>query len=140
MQPRGWTRLGGGCSLGCFITTWRRLKKKHNLKIENFALFSRLAEDLSQGNNLSDSSEGLFCPFFFLFYLAYVFLFYLAYFFLFNLYFFFFYLAMPHTCGILVPLPGIKPTCCALQEQSEPLDHQGSERGGCSEEVGEEPG
>ena len=32
-------------------------KKKHNLKAENYVLFSRLTEDLSPGASLSDSSK-----------------------------------------------------------------------------------
>jgi len=31
----------------------------HNLKVENYASFGGLAEDLSPGGSLSDSSEGL---------------------------------------------------------------------------------
>ena len=31
----------------------------HNLKVENYVLFGRLAKDLSLGGSLSDSSEGL---------------------------------------------------------------------------------
>ena len=31
----------------------------HNLKVENYGLFSRLTEDLSPGYSFSDSSEGL---------------------------------------------------------------------------------
>ena len=31
----------------------------HNLKVENYVLFCGLAEDLSPGDSLSDSSEGL---------------------------------------------------------------------------------
>ena len=34
-------------------------KKRHNLKVENYVLFSRFAEDLSLGSSLSDSSEEL---------------------------------------------------------------------------------
>ena len=34
-------------------------KKLHNLKVENYVLFGGLAEDLSPGDSLSDSSEGL---------------------------------------------------------------------------------
>ena len=34
-------------------------KKKHSLKAENFVLFGRLAEEVSLGSSLSDSSEGL---------------------------------------------------------------------------------
>ena len=34
-------------------------RKKHNLKVENYVLFSRVAEDLSPEGSLSDSSEGL---------------------------------------------------------------------------------
>ena len=33
--------------------------KKHSLKAENFVLFGRLAEEVSLGSSLSDSSEGL---------------------------------------------------------------------------------
>ena len=36
------------------------LKKMHNLKFENYALFSGHAEDLSLEDSLSYSSEGLF--------------------------------------------------------------------------------
>ena len=35
-------------------------KKMHNLKVENYILFSGHTEDLSLGHSLSDSSEGLF--------------------------------------------------------------------------------
>ena len=34
-------------------------KKMHNLKVENYVLFSGLVEDVSPGDSLSDSSEGL---------------------------------------------------------------------------------
>ena len=33
--------------------------KMHNLKVENYVLFGRLAKDLTPGGNLSDCSEGL---------------------------------------------------------------------------------
>ena len=36
------------------------MKKMRNEKVENYALFGGLAEDLSPGDSLSDSSEGLF--------------------------------------------------------------------------------
>ena len=37
-----------------------QLKKKlHNLEVENYVLFSKLAEDFCSGDSLSDSSEGL---------------------------------------------------------------------------------
>ena len=39
---------------------WCRLKKKHNLKVENYVLFGGHTEDVSPGDSLSDSSEGLF--------------------------------------------------------------------------------
>ena len=32
----------------------------HNLKVENYVLFGGLAENLSPGDSLSDSREGLF--------------------------------------------------------------------------------
>lgn len=35
-------------------------KKRHNLKVENFILFSKLVRDLNLGYRLIDSSEGLF--------------------------------------------------------------------------------
>ena len=35
-------------------------KKKHNLKTENYVLFSRFTEDPSQRYSLSDGPEGLF--------------------------------------------------------------------------------
>lgn len=35
-------------------------KKMHNLEVENYVLFSALAEDLSPGDSLSDISDGLF--------------------------------------------------------------------------------
>ena len=35
-------------------------KKKHNLKVENFSLFSKLVRDLNLESRLIDSSEGLF--------------------------------------------------------------------------------
>ena len=35
------------------------MKKIHNLKVENYVLFSRLSEDLSLEHSLSDSSEQL---------------------------------------------------------------------------------
>ena len=38
---------------------WAGKKKKHSLKAENFVLFGRLAEEVSLGSSLSDSSEGL---------------------------------------------------------------------------------
>ena len=37
-----------------------RKKKMHNLKVENYVLFSRHTEDLSPGDRLSDNCEGLF--------------------------------------------------------------------------------
>ena len=42
----------GSCGL-------EKKKKKHSLKAENFVLFGRLAEEVSLGSSLSDSSEGL---------------------------------------------------------------------------------
>lgn len=35
-------------------------KTMHNLKAENYVLFARFTEDLSPGDILSDSSQGLF--------------------------------------------------------------------------------
>ena len=35
-------------------------KKNHNLKADNYVLFCKHGEDLSPGDSLSDSSEGLF--------------------------------------------------------------------------------
>ena len=37
----------------------KKKKKKHNLKVENYVLFSRFSEDLSPEDSLSDCSEGL---------------------------------------------------------------------------------
>ena len=34
-------------------------KQMHNLKVENYVLLGKLAEDLGLGDSLSDSSEGL---------------------------------------------------------------------------------
>ena len=37
------------------------LKKMHNLKVEKYVLFGKLALDLSLGDNLPDSADGLLC-------------------------------------------------------------------------------
>ena len=37
-----------------------RLKKMHNLKVENYVLYNGLTDDLNQRDSFSDSSEGLF--------------------------------------------------------------------------------
>ena len=42
------------------MSTEEKKKKKHNLKTENYVLFSRFTEDPSQRYSLSDGPEGLF--------------------------------------------------------------------------------